>query len=303
MRIPLFVASRFRPAFVFPMLRAIQNIPILHHIVSLYDPGIISRHISYQFEPKHMNFRGGNCRLTIDLNDHIGYRTYIRNQPFEHSVYNFGKQLKLGPNDVILDIGANIGTASIPICAENGCELIAIEASKPNAALLLQNAALNQVRIRPHILALTAPEDAGQFIPLYLRDGNRGANSLLKDWAPSAAGQHSEIVFTQTLDDLLSDEATIGRIKIVKIDVEGAEWAVLRGARNFLAHNRAPILMEYRFDAMDERLSKDFGHLLEFMVESYDVCGLDGHGQRVEFDPHGSYENIIFTRRPPRSKC
>jgi FkbM family methyltransferase len=239
--------------------------------------------------------------MIVDLNDHIGYWTYIEDRPFENSVYDLAKNLNIKADDIILDIGANIGTASIPICAETGCELIAIEASKSNAALLLKNASLNQVRLHPHIVALTAPEDANQFIPLYLREGNRGANSLRADWNPSAAQQTREWVFTQTLDDIVFDDATVDRIKIVKIDVEGAEWAVVRGAKSFLARNHAPILMEYRFDAMDESLAAEFRQLVEFMLESHDVCGLDSGGRQVEFDFHGSYENILFTRKAPQN--
>lgn len=299
MRFPYFVASRFRPMFIFPLIRAISDVPLWRRMATLYDPNIIARNTDYRLPMKLKDFRQKTYRLVVDVNDHIGYWTYIRNQPFENSVYKLAKNLNVGEDDIILDIGANVGTASVPICAENGCELIAVEASKSNAALLLHNAALNGVRTHAHILALTAPEDANQFIELFLREGNRGANSLLGNWAPSAAHQTRELVYTRTLDDILSDDATIRRIKIVKIDVEGSEWAVVRGATKFLARNHAPILMEYRFDAMDEGLAAEFRQLIDFMLEGYDVCGLDAESRQVEFNFHGSYENIMFTRRSP----
>jgi FkbM family methyltransferase len=40
---------------------------------------------------------------------------------------------------------------------------------------------------------------------------------------------HSVKVKTQRLDDIIADPETIGRIKLAKIDVEGAEEAVVEG--------------------------------------------------------------------------
>jgi FkbM family methyltransferase len=301
--LPHFIAGHFRPKIIFPILRAIHRIPVLSKLVALYDPNTIAQNVNFTLPRKLHELRKTTYRLIIDLNDHIGYWTYIRAEPFEKSVYRLGKSLNLGEVDVILDIGANVGTAGIPICAENGCELIAVEASKSNASMLLENAAINGVRMRAHILALAAPRNANKFVRLFLRDGNKGANSLLENWAPSEASLTDEFVFSQTLDDILTDDETISRIKIVKIDVEGAEWAVVQGARRFLARNHAPILMEYRFDAMDERLAGEFRQLMEFMLETHEVCGLDSEGRQTEFDFHGSYENIMFTRRALSDQC
>jgi hypothetical protein len=42
---------------------------------------------------------------------------------------------------------------------------------------------------------------------------------------------------------------------------------------------------------------------MEFMLETYEVCGLDSEGRQTEFDFHGSYENIMFTRRAQSDQC
>ncbi|HET6942717.1 MAG TPA: FkbM family methyltransferase [Sphingomicrobium sp.] len=297
MKIPFLISSRIRPAFLLRAVRSARKLPFGRRIVDWYDPNIIGKHIRYDFRQNLTVFESGTYKLIIDLNDHIGFRTFIEKRPFEQSVYRIAKAMNLGTNDVILDIGANIGTASIPICAEAGCELIAIEASKQNAELLLQNAALNGVRMHPHIVALTAPEEANRAVPLYLREGNSGANSLVERWSSKRDDQDCEMVSTQTLDGLALDQALMDRIRIVKVDIEGAEWGMVRGAKNFFAQNRAPVLMEYRSDAMDEGLRREFSQLIEFLLERYDICGLNKDGHEVEFDFSGSYENILFTRR------
>lgn len=298
MRVAFFISSRIRPVFILRILRSLRFLPFGRKLIDWYDPNIIGRHLKYRFRQNLTTFDGNTYRLLLDLNDHIGYRTFIEKRPFENSVHRMAMEMAIGGDDVVLDIGANIGTASIPLCAETGCELLAIEASKSNAALLLQNAALNGVRMHAHVLALTAPEAANRFIPLYLREGNRGANSLVEGWSRAPDGQDCEMVFTQTLDKLLSDDAVVDRIKIIKIDIEGAEWGMMRGAKSFFSRNRAPVLMEYRSDVMDDKLANEFAQLLEFMLQAYDVCGLDAQGRPVEFDRRGSYENILFTRKP-----
>ena len=57
-------------------------------------------------------------------------------------------------SDVFYDIGANIGTASVPVCAENNFELIAVEPSKENAALLLKNIFINNIKAKIYCCAL-----------------------------------------------------------------------------------------------------------------------------------------------------
>ena len=65
---------------------------------------------------------------------------------------------------VLLDIGANIGHASIPICKELSCSLIAVEASKENASLLLKNINLNNIKAEVLVSALVSPEFKENYI-------------------------------------------------------------------------------------------------------------------------------------------
>lgn len=297
MKIFSLIASRFRPRILFKFLQAFHATPPFGHAAKLFDPNSIRRKIDFSFAEKLVTMGKGGYRLIVNVNDHIGYWTYVRQVPFEQSVYLMGKALKLGEGDVILDIGANIGVASVPICAETGCELIAVEASKYNAALLLRNAALNGIRMRAHVLALTSNKEAGGYLPLYIRNGNHGANSLIKEWAPSLGKAHCELVPTSTLDQLICDEALIDRIRIVKIDVEGAEKSVFEGGRAFLERNRAPIIMEYRLDAAKQYLGSDLSSLIEMLSEFYEPSGLLPSGQEIAFDPAVSYENIVLRRR------
>lgn len=247
-RLAAFFASKFRNRFVFFLLRKMKDYAGMRKIVLLYDPNWIRKQVDVKFKDKYIDLRSNGWVLELNINDHIGYRSYVEGRPFEQAVYEVGKRLYLSENDILLDIGANVGTASIPLCSEVGCELIAIEASKGNGHLLAKNIYRNRIKAKLHLFALTNIQDP-EYLPLYVRDGNTGANSLLEAWNPSFHDSEPEWVPAITLDELINDESCIRRIKLIKIDVEGSEFSVLSGGSNFLKKNEAPILMEYRLDA------------------------------------------------------
>ena len=83
------------------------------------------------------------------------------------SVFHVARNLGLKKDDCILDIGANIGHASIPICKKLSCNLIAVEASKENASLLLRNINLNNIKAEVLYLHL-CHQNSRQNIPNYI---------------------------------------------------------------------------------------------------------------------------------------
>jgi len=286
-----------------PVLLVLQKYYHLHPVRRLsrvFDPNYLRKVARYRYKPKLAMISFGQTRLWVDVNDHIGFTSFVRNEPFETMVHTISRNIGIAKGDVILDIGANIGTASIPICRETGCELAAIEASKETAALLLRNIALNQVKAHVGVVALSSNDAAGQFLKLHLRDGNRGANSLVEDWSPSRAVSAYELVPTMTLDQYIEQSLFAARIKLIKIDVEGAELDVVLGGKSFLERNTAPILMEYRPDANAQARGK-LEQLISVMTKAYDVSALDEAGNKTGFDPRGSYENILFERKTCKS--
>ena len=192
------------------------------------------------------------------------------------SVFHVAKNMGLTKDDCILDIGANIGHASIPICKELSCSLIAVEASKENAS------------------SLVSPDFKEDYIKLYIRNGNRGANSLLKKWNPSLIGDDYEWAPCLTLDSLLNNVMNSKKIKLIKIDVEGMEYEVLKGGINFIKKSKIPILMEYR---LDKNTKTKLKKILTMLRKIYNINGIDGMGKKIIFNPEESYENILFERK------
>ena len=210
------------------------------------------------------------------------------------SVFHVAKNIGLTKDDSILDIGANIGHATIPICKELSCSLIAVEASKENASLLLKNINLNNIKAEVLVSALVSPEFKEDYIKLYIRNGNRGANSLLKKWNPSLIGDDYEWAPCLTLDSLLNNVMNSKKIKLIKIDVEGMEYEVLKGGINFIKKSKIPILMEYR---LDKNTKTKLKKILTMLRKIYNINGIDGMGKKIIFNPEESYENILFERK------
>ena len=145
---------------------------------------------------------------------------------------------RVGPDSAVWDIGANCGVFAFS-CG-HARQVVAVEADPFLANLLLESRALNQVAVT---IVAAAISDAAGLASFSIAARGRASNHL------TAAGGHSQTggerarltVPTITLDTLLDN---CGPPTLVKIDVEGAEEAVLRGATRLLRNIRPAIYLE-----------------------------------------------------------
>jgi FkbM family methyltransferase len=144
------------------------------------------------------------------------------------------------PGDFVFDVGARIGTFSVPIATQVGPsrKVLAIEALTTNFDVLARNITslgLN-CRVSPICTAIGTPGSSyhPHFIPQ-----NTGAPFFTQ------VSEYSPIP-TTTLDDLAS---AIFFPRILKLDIDGMELIALRGASKLLS--RFPILyIELNNDAL-----------------------------------------------------
>ena len=133
----------------------------------------------------------------------------------------------LSEGDTYVDVGANIGCYSIPaskLVGDNG-HIIAVEAVPTTADALVGNCKLNG--IRNVTVVNRASWDYDGEIVFSVSSGYYGL--------ASANGPKNGELFsvpTARLDDICKDFPSI---KLIKIDVEGSEIRVLRGARETLS--------------------------------------------------------------------
>jgi len=122
----------------------------------------------------------------------------------------------------LIDVGANVGLYSL-MASSMGKGVTAVEPLTENLRYLYRNLALNNAS-NVDVWPIAAGEEPGI---ARLFGGSTGA-SLIDGWA-GAPKEMARFVPVQRLDDLAQPRTTAIRT-VVKIDVEGFEFDVLRGA-------------------------------------------------------------------------
>jgi len=132
-----------------------------------------------------------------------------------------------------VDVGASTGWFAIPM-AKRGYKVIAFECNARSAQRLRDNCALNDVQITLHQVAASDRQGQATFTHnprLPLTSG--GSLESVR------ANRASEIVPCARLDDLIDEP-----VALLKIDVEGHERAVLRGAERLIERYRPALVLE-----------------------------------------------------------
>jgi FkbM family methyltransferase len=196
----------------------------------------------------------------------------------------------LQPGDVALDIGANLGAHTLPMARLVG-PTGAVHAFEPQRILfqiLCANVALNElanVRALPFALGR---EPGGTKVPAL---DYRGANNF---GALSLGGAQGEDVPVVTLDQL-----GLGRVKLIKIDVEGMEIDVLAGGKATLARCRPILYVENdradKAEALVMQLQEDGYRMWWHSPPLYSPANFFGNPHNV-FGNVGSFNMLCLPR-------
>jgi len=179
----------------------------------------------------------------------------IYEEPFEFKI--FLRILKSVKDPLVIDVGAYVGAYSLRAC-RGGASVIALEPDPENYSVLKANLELNGCdKVKPLMVAAGSKEG---MVNLYW-----GKFYTTSSIVPSFYDATSEIkarVRVDTLDSILSREGLLpeSRIDFIKVDVEGAEVDVLKGASEVLKRV-AYLLVEVRNENLGEvsRLLKEKG--------------------------------------------
>ena len=148
----------------------------------------------------------------------------------------------LSPGKVFVDAGANFGIYTLlasKIVGEAG-RVISFEPSSRVFPVLRRNIALNDFRnVSAFPVALTDKPGRAR---LYYHSAV-GCDSLGKD-ASFEQDAYAEDIDTESLDNVLK-QASVGRVDVIKIDVQGAEELALRGANEIITSTRPVIIFEF----------------------------------------------------------
>jgi FkbM family methyltransferase len=175
----------------------------------------------------------------------------------------------LAPGEAAIDIGANIGCHTLALADLVGAAgaVVAYEPQPFLTRLLESNTrdAAAEIVVRPIALGAEAATHTVSF-PDYASAANPGG------WSP-AVGDRTEkkprvpleetarSVSVERLDDDLPDRVGSRRVGLIKVDVEGMEVDVLRGAAGVIAEHRPALFIETREHRDDiDRLLAPLGY-------------------------------------------
>jgi FkbM family methyltransferase len=175
-------------------------------------------------------------RMRLDANDRAELSIHGIYEPLTTDLV----QAEIAPGSVVLDIGANIGYFTLIFAKRVGPtgHVFAFEPEPGNFALLQDNVAANGYS-NVTLSRLAVSDRAGR-VRLYVDAGNPG-DCRIYDSHDRRASLEIETV---RLDDYW--DPPFGRIDFIKMDIQGAEPAALRGMLGLLEkHRQVKLVVEF----------------------------------------------------------
>ena len=182
-------------------------------------------------------------------------------------------------NPVVIDVGANVGdTALLVAGVAPGARILCVEGHPPFMPYLKSNTAqLSDVVIAQAVLSDRTAQIRGRF------DEHRGTAHLVSDDTGTSLA-------TQTLDHLLRNYPAFSHPDVIKIDTDGFDAPILRGAAEVLRSARPVVFYEWDPYSYSLAGENDVSHA-EFLIER-------GYERFLIFDNRGDL--LLHVRQPGR---
>ena len=216
----------------YPLLNGcgrLANLPLVRHVVDAIHPDEIE-----------VTLRNG-LYINSPACDFVG-RALLLFGDLDPKITKIAQSI-LRPGDTVLDIGAHVGLFSMyasEMVGKNG----SVHAFEPQANLVqrfertIEHNQISNVTLHPFALG-----DATKIAKMHIPAGNSGAASLIRK---KTSGITTPVGVFHASEFL--DRQNIATPRMIKIDVEGYESAVIRGLIKFiLARMPAAIVFEAQF--------------------------------------------------------
>lgn len=204
----------------------------------------------------------------------------------------------LKPGMTLIDVGANVGMFSVPGAKKvaNGT-VLAFEPSRWTHARLCENLKINGVT-NVKALRYALGDHTGEVTLQLNARGKDGLNTIGRPAHPDSQIVSSEKVQLTTLDECLRQEG-IRSAEVMKVDAEGAELFIFRGARDLLSRSDAPLIL-YESCLLTEGF--DY-HPVEQMwllqKHGYELFLLDSQSGRISHAREGrAYDSNVIAVKP-----
>lgn len=209
------------------------------------------------------------------------------------------------PGTTFVDIGANAGLFTLAAATKLRGSDSAIYAFEPCSGtfdILERNIRLNRLKdIHAFRLALSdRPGVASLWVNARLKDG---LNSLKDPSHPDAQVVGRVEVQTASLDEFIQEKG-ITRVDVMKVDVEGAELLVFRGARKLLSREDAPLILYEGYSWCTAGFHYHPVEIMWLLEEcGYELFVLDSASGRVRRrKPGENYDAMMVAVKPAHSR-
>ena len=236
-------------------------------------------------------------RLTLDPGNEICQSIFVtgRYEPNEFSW--LGRVLK--PGMAFVDVGANLGVYTLFAArrvSDNG-RVIAIEPSSREMQALRGNVELNSLT-NVSLVNVAVSDHAGE-IELLVASARHAGHNTVGAFGYDTQLEKREKVRVERVDDIL-ESASVRRVDVIKMDIEGAEFAALRGATATLERHRPTLLLELSDRALIPQKASSaevLAFLESYGYETYAFDGTSGRAVPLQRRDYFDSENIIAVPR------
>lgn len=202
--------------------------------------------------------------------------------------------LKIG--DTFVDVGAHIGWFTLlaaSIVGKSG-RVLAVEPDMTNFKYLQRQVKINELDGNVRLRKYAVTSETGD-VTLFFNSDNDGGHSLWPTWRHkdnkiSMKQRKSSTVEGITLDELCEKEG-ISYINILKVDTEGAEVKVFKGAKKLLSNQCIAYIVAEALEFGLNQMGSNVLEMVEMMEDyGYQAYQLDDHGFEYNF-------NLLFCRK------
>lgn len=245
----------YRNSFKEKIIYAINRVPVYLHYISL---GVLKRKVLIGDDEYTVRNRLGIWKIRQSVGDGL-----VVSSCFERELVRYFD--KVGEGKIAIDIGAHIGKWAVYM-AKRGAEVYAFEPDPFNYELLLYNININGVKDKVKAFNIALSDGEREYF-FYSEGGfSRIVEKELGGKSFKVKGISMDIFFKKENIDM-------GKVLLIKMDVEGHEKRVLKGMNRFLEKlNRGVyLIVEMSSDVKDIinfLMKKDF-FLLKIKGENY----------------------------------
>lgn len=208
-----------------------SKVRFLHPVISkLIAPEYLYKDPSYREHSTH------GVKMQLNISNLVDHCIYFSTE--QKAIDRFISHLK--KSDTVIDIGANIGYTTLLFskACVNG-KVFSVEPSKELFRAVEDHLKLNHIT-NAKVLNIGLGEKE-KTVRLYkVSETNSGMNRVLEE---QDIPFNSESIHIKTLDEVVREEK-IAKVNAIKIDVEGYEFNILKGAHKTLEKDHPILLIE-----------------------------------------------------------